>query len=99
MVSRHMKHCLIRSDAKTCTQVIASQLGPQCLPILGTASSRNLSAYQELNDASFRAVLHDPALYPSPDDVIPERYLNNSSETLNPDPRDFAFGYGRRYVR
>lgn len=43
-----------------------------------------------------RAVLHDPALYPSPDEVIPERYLNRSDQFLNPDPQDFAFGYGRR---
>ncbi|KAH9925312.1 cytochrome P450 [Fomitopsis serialis] len=44
------------------------------------------------------AVLHDPALYPRPDEVIPERYLDKSGEQsdLNPDPRDFAFGYGRR---
>jgi len=45
------------------------------------------------------AVLHDPALYPRPDEVIPERYLDRSDEQLsdlNPDPRDFAFGYGRR---
>ncbi|KAH9925322.1 cytochrome P450 [Fomitopsis serialis] len=44
------------------------------------------------------AVLHDPALYPRPDEVIPERYLGKPDEhpDLNPDPRDFAFGYGRR---
>ncbi|KAH9830993.1 cytochrome P450, partial [Rhodofomes roseus] len=42
------------------------------------------------------AVLHDPILYPEPDKVIPERYLGESNEDLNPDPRDFAFGYGRR---
>ncbi|TFY68080.1 hypothetical protein EVJ58_g1237 [Rhodofomes roseus] len=44
-----------------------------------------------------RAVLHDPILYPEPDKVIPERYLGEPNEDLNPDPRDFAFGYGRRY--
>ncbi|KAH9925313.1 cytochrome P450 [Fomitopsis serialis] len=44
------------------------------------------------------AVLHDPALYPRPEEVIPERYLDRSDEQsdLNPEPRDFAFGYGRR---
>ncbi|KAH9925317.1 cytochrome P450 [Fomitopsis serialis] len=42
------------------------------------------------------AVLHDPVLYPNPDKVIPERYLDNTDEALNPDPREFAFGYGRR---
>lgn len=41
------------------------------------------------------AVLHDPSLYPDPFDVKPERYLK-SEEGINPDPRAFAFGYGRR---
>lgn len=45
-----------------------------------------------------RAVLHDPALYYKPDEVIPERYLNRTDDTINPDPQDFAFGYGRRYL-
>ncbi|CCM01268.1 uncharacterized protein FIBRA_03317 [Fibroporia radiculosa] len=42
------------------------------------------------------AILHDPARYPSPFDVIPERYLSKTNEHLNPDPRPFEFGYGRR---
>ena len=43
--------------------------------------------------------MHDPELYPQPDEVKPERYLNKTSdESLNPDPREFAFGYGRRCV-
>ena len=43
-----------------------------------------------------RAVLHDPELYPAPDEVRPERYLDKVGNHVNPDPRDFAFGYGRR---
>ncbi|KAH9934347.1 cytochrome P450 [Fomitopsis serialis] len=54
------------------------------------------------------AILHDPALYPDPHLPAPERYLNPAgeklqngdaeieTEALNPDPRMFAFGYGRR---
>ncbi|KZT66957.1 cytochrome P450 [Daedalea quercina L-15889] len=48
------------------------------------------------------AILHDPALYPDPHEPLPERYLApaaqkaDDGETLNPDPRAFAFGYGRR---
>ncbi|KZT66841.1 cytochrome P450 [Daedalea quercina L-15889] len=42
------------------------------------------------------AVLHDPTLYPDPEQVIPERYIDGSDPSLNPDPRDFSFGYGRR---
>ena len=45
-----------------------------------------------------RVVLHDTELYPQPDEVNPERYLNRTDECLNPDPREFAFGYGRRCV-
>lgn len=45
-----------------------------------------------------RAILHDPELYPVPDEVQPERYLNKVDNHVNPDPRDFAFGYGRRCV-
>ena len=41
-------------------------------------------------------MLHDPELYPQPDKVDPERYLNKTDESLNPDPREFVFGYGRR---
>ncbi|KAH9927567.1 cytochrome P450 [Fomitopsis serialis] len=42
------------------------------------------------------AIMRDPSLYPNPDLVDPERYLRDSNENLNPDPRIFAFGYGRR---
>nr|BAK09500.1 cytochrome P450 [Postia placenta] len=41
------------------------------------------------------AVVHDPALYPQPFDILPERYLKQE-DGLNPDPRCFTFGYGRR---
>ncbi|KAJ7323905.1 cytochrome P450 [Mycena albidolilacea] len=44
-------------------------------------------------------ILHDPALYPAPEDFIPERFLADErlpKSYLNPDPRRYAFGYGRR---
>ncbi|KAJ6511703.1 cytochrome P450 [Mycena vulgaris] len=43
-------------------------------------------------------ILHDSSLYPSPDEFIPERFMRDplSAEGTNPDPRRFAFGYGRR---
>ncbi|PCH38747.1 cytochrome P450 [Wolfiporia cocos MD-104 SS10] len=46
------------------------------------------------------AILHNPDLYPDPFEVVPERYLKQDSpaksEKINPDPRAFVFGYGRR---
>lgn len=42
------------------------------------------------------AIFHDPSLYPDPFNVVPERYLGQTTEHINPDPRTFAFGYGRR---
>ncbi|KAJ7441382.1 cytochrome P450 [Mycena galericulata] len=44
------------------------------------------------------AIMHDEAVYPSPMEFIPERYLqqDSSGDGINPDPRKFAFGYGRR---
>lgn len=40
-------------------------------------------------------IFKDPDLFPSPDEFKPERYLSSGSESV-PDPRSFAFGYGRR---
>ncbi|KAK7002496.1 cytochrome P450 [Favolaschia claudopus] len=44
------------------------------------------------------AILHDESIYPDPMTFNPERFLNSTLEQpeLNPDPRKFAFGYGRR---
>ncbi|GKU06996.1 o-methylsterigmatocystin oxidoreductase [Fusarium langsethiae] len=39
------------------------------------------------------ALLHDPEVYTNPSDFDPERYIEPRNE---PDPSDYAFGYGRR---
>ncbi|KAJ6595502.1 cytochrome P450, partial [Mycena vulgaris] len=44
-------------------------------------------------------ILHDPAIYPAPMEFMPERFLQpekNAADGVNPDPRKFVFGYGRR---
>ncbi|KAJ3566607.1 hypothetical protein NP233_g6886 [Leucocoprinus birnbaumii] len=40
------------------------------------------------------AILHDPSLYPEPDVFSPDRFINK--ERMQPDPRQWAFGFGRR---
>jgi len=45
---------------------------------------------------TFRAILHDPAMYPEPDAFKPERFIN-SDGSLRDDPvLTSAFGFGRR---
>ena len=44
--------------------------------------------------------MHDPSIYPSPTDFKPERYFEHpvsvEGAEINPDPRNLAFGFGRR---
>jgi cytochrome P450 len=48
------------------------------------------------------ALLHDPDMYPNPEQFMPERYLERSpsgtwlNRTDVRDPRSFCFGFGRR---
>lgn len=45
----------------------------------------------------YRTILHDPRVYPSPEEFKPERWLKDGQ--LNPevpDPTVAAFGFGRR---
>ncbi|KAJ7825773.1 cytochrome P450 [Mycena olivaceomarginata] len=43
-------------------------------------------------------IMHDECIYPSPMEFHPGRFLNaeHTAAGLNPDPRKFSFGYGRR---
>jgi cytochrome P450 len=48
------------------------------------------------------AILHNPALYPDPDAFNPDRFMPESTSTLDDvtkrkmDPRNYVFGFGRR---
>ncbi|KAH9927105.1 cytochrome P450 [Epithele typhae] len=41
-------------------------------------------------------LLHDPVRYTDPNTFNPDRFLDTPSHPAERDPRDFAFGYGRR---
>ena len=44
----------------------------------------------------FRAILHDPEMYPDPEEFKPERFLNEDG-TVRDDPAlSLAFGVGKR---
>lgn len=42
------------------------------------------------------SILHNPDTYPNPFDFDPTRYLPSSDPKPQPDPREVAFGWGRR---
>jgi cytochrome P450 len=44
----------------------------------------------------FRAVLHDPELYPDPEEFKPERFLNNDGSVRDDPTFALAFGIGKR---
>jgi hypothetical protein len=60
-----------------------------------------IASKQWYNIPSARAMLHNPEVYPEPFSFNPKRFLNQDG-TLNKsvkDPRDLAFGFGRRSAR
>ncbi|KZT24101.1 cytochrome P450 [Neolentinus lepideus HHB14362 ss-1] len=46
--------------------------------------------------ANIWALLQDPSTYPTPEVFDPTRFLLSEQREIQPDPRDFAFGFGRR---
>ncbi|TFK92448.1 cytochrome P450 [Polyporus arcularius HHB13444] len=48
--------------------------------------------------ANIRAMARDPALYPDPDNFVPERFIKDGRfEFDGRDPAEYAFGFGRRF--
>ena len=47
-------------------------------------------------NTSPRGMLHDPVAYPNPSLFKPERFIAGLDTTTEPDPREIAFGFGRR---
>lgn len=44
----------------------------------------------------FRAILHDPELYPDPEEFKPERFLSNDGSVRDDPTLALAFGVGKR---
>ncbi len=44
----------------------------------------------------FRAILHDPEIYPDPEDFKPERFLNEDGSVREDPTLSLAFGVGKR---
>jgi cytochrome P450 len=52
--------------------------------------------YLIVNLTCFRAILHDPDIYPDPEEFKPERFLNEDGSVRNDPTLSFAFGFGKR---
>jgi cytochrome P450 len=44
----------------------------------------------------FRAILHDPEIYPDPEEFKPERFLNEDGSVRDDPTLSLAFGVGKR---
>ena len=44
----------------------------------------------------FRAILHDPEIYPDPEEFKPERFLNEDGSVRDDPTLSLAFGAGKR---
>jgi cytochrome P450 len=44
----------------------------------------------------FRAILHDPEIYPDPEEFKPERFLNENGSVPDDPKLSLAFGIGKR---
>jgi cytochrome P450 len=51
---------------------------------------------QMIASTLFRAILHDPTLYPEPDVFKPERFLNSDGSIRDDPILTSAFGFGKR---
>ena len=56
----------------------------------------SISIYTNVNLRYFRAVLHDPEVYPDPEEFKPERFLNPDGSARDDPTLSLVFGAGKR---
>ena len=57
---------------------------------------RCLSSHQNVYLRCFRAILHDPEMYPDPEEFKPERFLDEDGSVRDDPALSLAFGIGKR---
>jgi cytochrome P450 len=89
---RPVQGYLIDSWRMIFTKDISYQPALPCILTFGLYERSSLPTFLMIIAFIIRAISHDPATYPNPDDFDPDRfYLRNEM-----DPREYAFGFGRR---
>lgn len=94
-----------RSPCPTSAWPTTSSMGtlsrrePSCYQTYGMPLS-NLAPKRHNYECMFdRACMHDPEVYPNPDDFIPERFMQDGAlDASVRDPFNYIFGFGRRSV-
>lgn len=67
------------------------------LPWISVLRQYPVQANGTANLRPHRAIMHDPQEYPDPFVFNPERFLpSKTGSPMQPDPRSYAFGFGRR---
>ena len=62
----------------------------------GKCMVRRLSSHQNVYLRCFRAILHDPEMYPDPEEFKPERFLDEDGSVRDDPALSLAFGIGKR---
>jgi cytochrome P450 len=57
---------------------------------------RQLSIHLNFYLRCYRAILHDPELYPDPEEFKPERFLNENGSVRDDPTLSLVFGIGKR---
>ena len=57
---------------------------------------RRLSSHQNVYLRCIRAILHDPKMYPDPEEFKPERFLDEDGSVRDDPALSLAFGIGKR---